>query len=158
MKESKRQYSREEKKELLLMIDKMGSLAAVEKATGVARATLRRWGDEMANEMSEYKELMTKGSSSNLAVAIEAQTLCNHAAFLGKAFTIKNEALIKLQSLIQKSNNLRDVTGALNVLHAITLTENPDDPTANTSRSLYEQVLGMCPSVTNVQINHYGKD
>lgn len=160
MKEAKRQYALEEKIELLLMIDKLGSLAAVEKATGVARATLRRWGDELHNEVIKRKELLSHKTNTTLqlATAVEAQTLCNHAAFLHKAFTIKNEALLRLQSLISKSNNLRDVTGALNVLHAITLTEQADDPTSQTSRAVYEKVLNMCPTVTNIQVNNYGKE
>lgn len=160
MREAKRQYALDEKIELLLMVDQLGSLAAVEKATGVARATLRVWGDKYQQEVIKRKEIlsMKTDTTMQLSTSINAQILCNHAAFLHKAFDIKNDALERMKHLISKSTNLKDVTGALNVLHAITITEKSDDPTSQSSRALYEQVLGMCPTVTNVQINNYGKD
>lgn len=148
MAERRVKYSKEEKLELLCLIDELGSLAAVEKSTGVARATLRKWGDELSTEIVQYKAIK-KGEAKTplkLATSIEAQTLCNHASFLSEASRIKKAALEKLETLITSSKNLKDVCTALELLHSIT-EDKPGGEIGDNKMGAYQQIL-------NLQINN----
>ena len=139
--ETRKQYSDAEKMEILQLVEKLGTLNQVSKTTGVSRAALRKWADQFNYCLDEHKTLRVQ-KPSTLGNALDAQVLCNHAAFLAKAYGVKEEALAKLQHLIKHSNSLKDVTGALDLLHKITTCESPD-PVNDKAKSVYEMIMNM---------------
>ena len=139
--ENRKSYSDAEKMEILKLIERLGTINAVSKTTGVSRAALRSWAAQFNYCLDNHKTLRVQQPSS-LSNALDAQVLCNHAAFLAKSYGVKEEALAKLQSLIKASTSLKDVTGALDLLHKITTAEGPD-PTKDKAESVYELVMNM---------------
>lgn len=140
--EKKKNYSDVEKMEILKLIERLGTINAVSKSTGVSRAALRRWADQFNYCLDDHKTLRVVPQPSQLSNALDAQVLCNHAAFLAKAYGVKEEALAKMQHLIKHSNSLKDVTGALDLLHKITIVEGPD-PMKDQAKSVYDMIMNM---------------
>ena len=139
--EKRKNYSDAEKMEILQLISRLGTINAVSKTTGVSRAALRAWASQFNFSLDENRTLKVQKPSS-LGTALDAQVLCNHAAFLAKAYGVKEEALAKMQHLIKISTSLKDVTGALDLLHKITTVEGPD-PMKDNARSVYEMIMNM---------------
>lgn len=148
------QYTTEQKLALLLEVDKMGSQKKVSETFGVSRKMLRDWAVFLSVEMEAYRKqngINPTARAKDMAVAINTRTQINHADFLHRSFQVKNEALAKMQKLIQTSASLKDVTQAVSLLHQITIQETGGEDNTQPAKDVYQQIL-------NLQVNNYGKD
>lgn len=147
----KTHFSEIEKQEVLAMLKDYPNLNKASKTLGIARSTLMKWQEEIGERKDlpmkvkrERKRAVETGVST-LSERFTAQIEKNQMKFLDDVFTVKKDALAKMQHLIKFSNSLKDVTGALDILHKISHIEGQGDPLSDDAEALFNKIMKIQP-------------
>lgn len=147
----KTHFSEIEKQEVLKMLKDYPNINKASKTLGIARSTLVKWQTEieerkdMPMKIKKARKKAVETGVSTLSERFTAQVQKNQAQFLDDVFTVKREALAKMQHLINHSNSLKDVTGALDILHKISHIEGQGDPLSNDAEALFNKIMKIQP-------------
>lgn len=114
-----RVYSEEEKAQAIKLVELYGNVSRVSRELNISRPTLMSWLQGIPQSTKLNKIAMEK--------RIEKKLEENEAQFLERARQVKENALERMNVLINQTKSLRDVTQAFSVLSSLGVGDKDKD-------------------------------